>query len=599
MVDVTTFKLEQNVEGEVVTTYKKDEASDEIVAAGVVHKGKLGIKATGGLFVKAGLKGEAVCTVRFASIPLRITGALSMLISPAVALDGELRLDATVTAVTFEAGVAGEIGVETEFGFLYTGATATAPSKFDFINTVTPVFDVDTKYKAPMVTDARFDGNIYVGPVLSLRGQGLNLGFVTLLDVSLIEGRFGLFGKVDLAHTTPQAKDTAYASHYTLNLGGQLSLGDGVKRTLEALGVSDYVGGDSKQELKAAELARSPTGVLATDRTQAGPGGQVKFTAQLDNISIPGFGLNLKGVDIYWFKDGQDPTKLASMEQIASSAFLYVWDVPKDASGDYHFVAFVDTWLAPDIPLEIAPNSQRMVSIGGVCVAWPTGPSNPGDPGDPGNPGDGDNGSCTGGATSSFTSIIREPPGPGIYILESYTTVETSGMEFVYDEEASTSRELELRLVKGTVTVSGRSYEERNGPTNPSICETTYPPTTRALTDSLDDPDNSIGGFVLVYTEATDLWPANSYYGLASAVIEASYTTTCTHDGKSYTSSGTAPQHVVVFFTPKPPYEELPVVQPGGILQGSYTNNDTIFPNEDERVESSSWLFTMPGVGGN
>ena len=600
-VKVETFSLTYKYDLTVSFTGDKP-FIDNVQTMDFKVSGESSVSASGGLFIEAGLGGSMSCTLKLASVALPVTGVLSPFISPGLELIGELKIDGSVTAVTVEAGLKGKVGVQLESGFSYrANSTAGEAQGYTPIFSITPIFDLAPTYKAPSVYDAHLKVGVSVGPVLKLQARGITIGNRSLLSLDLVQGSLGLRGDIDLKHYQPQITDTSYASAYDLKIRGEIGTGDGISRMLEALSVPGSFEG-VKLTWDSEPLASSPTGSLSLDRSQAMPGDEVTFTVNLQNVTIPFFGDNVKEVQLYVFKDRQEPQLLTTILPSASNQpkYTYSWTVPPKWSGEYKLAAVVNTWLADGLPLEIAQNSTQTLTVGGVCIGFPSSPDDPGTPGDPGQPGDpgngdGNNSSCTGGANWSLTTISRKPPGPGTYISESHYTVDTSGMEFIYDEEMSNSEHLELRLVKGTVTVSGRVYQEHNGPTDPEICETIYPPTTRTLTDAGDDPNNSILGSVIIYTQASDYWSANSYHGGGSALLEVPYTTTCTSN--SY--SGTTLLDVLIFRTPTPLFEEVPVVQPGGILQGNYIDNDTIFASEDERVDSSSWLFTMPGTGSN
>ena len=412
LLDVSTFTLEQSITGSVDINHRKA-TKYEPMELRIVLNGKLAVAAKGGIFAKIGLSGSGQCTVRIGSIPLRFLGAFSIAFSPAIALEGVVKVnEISITAVTLEAGMEGEVGQQASIGFHYTGTSATSSGGFVPVQSIEPIYSIKPTFKAPTMRDMRLDGKLSVGPQLSLRAQFGTIGVVSLVDISLLEAGAGLVGEISFAHPVPQAQDSAYASKYGLNVAAWFGLGDGIEKILNALDADKHLGITGELETPPLlKLLNSPTGTLTADAAQVNFGDSVLFSVELVDDYIPWFGDNVETVELYSYRGGEEPTYLGTMDRLGTNFFMYDWTAPSLYDGDYYFVAFIRSFLAPSFPLEIADDSTVTVNVVGVCEAPsnPDGPSDPTDPGDPDGPGDPAGETWAGEIT--MTTVYNGPEG--------------------------------------------------------------------------------------------------------------------------------------------------------------------------------------------
>ena len=186
---------------------------------------------------------------------------------------------------------------------------------------------------------------------------------------------------------------------------------------------------------------------------------------------------------------------------------------------------------------------------------------------------------------------------------EARDTWTFSDIEFVYDEVNSTATESAFYVVKATLVNYERWHKVRDQ-INGEICETYESASGISLVNTVNSIDYShddtpVGGWLIVFHEEAYGFPAGAYAGNASATFEASYTRTCTD------TSGNISKRVTggadIFLIPGPgdyrPGEsfEAHVVQPGGVLSGTYSFES------DQGTEGYgsgvfSWHFVIPDL---
>ena len=572
-----TFKLDVKA-----STSGRKTARGGLEQMSFVVTGESSVVAKGGLFLEAGLKGDMTCTLKLYDMLLPVSGALSALVSPGLELVGELKVEGTVKAVTVEVGVTGSVGVKVQSGFTYRAVAGEGqPAGVTPVFQVDPILAVSPAYKAPSSYDARVDVGVFAGPALKLQARAVSVGQQSLLSVNLAEGRVGLRGDVSLAHHRQQASDAGYASAYDLKIRGQVGSGDGIQRILAALGVPGAWFEGMTFTFDSPALASSPTGSLTLSRSQALPGDEVEFEVLLDHVTFPFMGDNVNAVQIYTFQDGAAPTLLATIEPNAShqTRYTHTWTVPAGWSGDHHFVAFTDTVLAPGLPLEVAADSKRTLTVGGVCAPLPSEPTDPGEPTDPTDPTDPGAGGCTG--TTSFASTWDYRHSGRQWMGQ--TTVTTSGYAFA-PSDASGDGMAVFDLTGVTIAFRG---EETSVYDTGLVCTKTY--TYDGVLDAaLDD----VYATLVVYTDGIEGYvPQWAYTGNGSAAVEVDVTGGC--DGA--VSSWKELRTLVLYSMEMPTMLSAFLVQPGGVLTGARSYGPMV-PVDGTYVHRSEWSFVLPGL---
>ena len=337
-------------------------------------------------------------------------------------------------------------------------------------------------------------------------------------------------------------------------------------------------------------LASSPTGTLGLSRAQALPGDEIEFEVSLANVTFPFVGDNVNGVQIYWFQEGKQPTLLTTIEPTASNQtkYTHTWSVPAGWSGDYHFVAFTDTVLAPGLPLEVAADSKQTLTVGGVCAPLPGGPADPGDPSDPSDPtdpsepsdpSDPGTGDCSGSTTYAshwdYYDALRQWTGD--------TEVVTSDYEFVLSDSSDDTM-LVFDLVGVSVQLTG---EEKTVADSGLVCEWRY-----EYSDTLRaDPGEAMGTLIVLKEAIPGYAPQWAYTGSGSAAVEVTITSGCDGSRTTYEELRVVSFYTMPFLTE----DGVAIAQPGGVLSGTYA-----FPSnvsvDGTYTHQSTWSFTLPGV---
>lgn len=191
---------------------------------------------------------------------------------------------------------------------------------------------------------------------------------------------------------------------------------------------------------------------------------------------------------------------------------------------------------------------------------------------------------CVGSGVGTATHTSDWDFHEGQRQYTGHTTVNTSNYMFTPDPNSSDETMQAFDLTSVTASLTG--YEKVVYDSG-QVCEWSY--------SYSGTPEMSPGetmGTLIVYPKGLEgLAPAWAYTGSGGAFVEVDVTGGCDGNSTSYTEG----RDLTFYATPSAFGSEASIVQPGGVLSGSWTFPSQ-FPVDGTYTHSSSWNFVLPGV---